>query len=67
LCFPPNRDHGDCRGNVIIQLLSSEARDVLYWAMHPALYRRIHMVIKIARNSPAFFVMVDFDPFHYHS
>jgi hypothetical protein len=50
-----------------IQLLSSEARDVLYWAMHPALYRRIHMVIKIARNSPAFFVMVDFDPFHYHS
>jgi hypothetical protein len=50
-----------------IQLLSSEARDVLYWAMHPALYRRIHMVIKIARNLPAIFVMVNFDPSHYHS
>jgi hypothetical protein len=27
---------------------SLEATDVLHWAMHPALYRRIRMAIKIA-------------------
>jgi len=38
---------------------SSEALDVLYWAMHPASYRCIAMAIKIASNLPAFFVAVD--------
>ncbi len=37
----------------------SEALDVLYWAMHPALYRRIRMAIKIASNLPAFFDVAD--------
>jgi len=37
----------------------SEALDVLYQAMRPALYRRIRMAIKIASNSPAFFVVTD--------
>jgi len=31
--------------------------DVLYWAVHPALYRRIRMAIEIASDSPAFFVV----------
>jgi hypothetical protein len=39
---------------------SSEALDVLHWAMGPALYRRIHMVIETASNLPAFFIVVDF-------
>jgi hypothetical protein len=39
---------------------SSKAWDVLHWAMHPALYRRICMAIKIASNLPAFFAVVDF-------
>jgi hypothetical protein len=38
---------------------SSEARDVLHRAMHPASYRRIPMVIKITSTFPAFFVVVD--------
>jgi hypothetical protein len=33
---------------------SSEALDVLQWAMRPALHRRIRMVIEIASNLPAF-------------
>jgi hypothetical protein len=37
----------------------SEALDVLYWAMHPALYRHIRMAIEIASNSPAFVVVAD--------
>jgi hypothetical protein len=37
----------------------SEALDVLYWAMHPASYRRIRMAIKIASDSPAFFDVAD--------
>jgi len=37
----------------------SEALDVLYQAMRPASYRRIHMAIEIASDSPAFFVVSD--------
>jgi hypothetical protein len=37
----------------------SEALDVLYRAMRPASYRRIHMAIEIASDSPAFFVVAD--------
>jgi hypothetical protein len=33
---------------------SEKALDVLYWAMHPASYRRIRMAIKIASNLPPF-------------
>jgi hypothetical protein len=40
-------------------MASSEARDVLHRAMHPASYRRIRMVIEITSNFPAFFVIVD--------
>jgi hypothetical protein len=46
-------DHGGRWGNVAQALAwwhpvaSSEACDVLHWAMHPALHCRIHMVIKI--------------------
>jgi hypothetical protein len=39
---------------------SIEARDVLlHRVMHPALHRHICMAIKIASNSPAFFVVAD--------
>jgi len=38
---------------------SSEALDVLLWAMHPASHCCIAMAIKIAIDSPAFFVAVD--------
>jgi hypothetical protein len=38
------------KGTIIIYTL-----DVLYWAMHPALYRRIRMAIEIASNLPALF------------
>jgi len=37
----------------------SEALDVLYWVMRPALYRRIRMAIEIASDLPAFFVVTD--------
>jgi hypothetical protein len=60
-------DLGGHRGNVMQALAlwrhpvaSSKAWDVLYWAMHPALYRRIRMAIEIASNLPAFVVVVDF-------
>jgi hypothetical protein len=33
---------------------SSEAWDVIHWAMCPTSYRRIHMVIKITSTFPAF-------------
>jgi hypothetical protein len=33
---------------------SSEALDVLYRAMHPALYRCMAMAIEIASDSPSF-------------
>jgi hypothetical protein len=41
-------------------LTSSEALDVLHSAMHPALHRRIRMVIEVASDSPAFFVIADY-------
>ena len=37
----------------------SEALVVLYQAMRPASYRRIHMAIEIASDSPAFFVVAN--------
>jgi hypothetical protein len=59
-------DHGGHRGDAIQALAqwwhplaSSKAWDVLRWAMHPALYCCIRKVIKIARNFPTFFVIVD--------
>jgi hypothetical protein len=39
---------------------SSKALDVLHWAMHPASHRRIRMVIKVASELPAFFVVADY-------
>jgi hypothetical protein len=60
-------DLGGRQGNAVQALAqwrhpvaSSKARDVLHWAMRPASYRRIRMVIEIASNFPAFFVVVDF-------
>jgi len=38
---------------------SSEALDVLHWAMHPTSYRSIRMAIEIASDLPTFFVVVD--------
>ena len=37
-----------------------EAAECHHWGMRPVLYHRIRMVIKIASNLPAFFVIVDF-------
>jgi hypothetical protein len=58
-------DHGSRRGDTAQALnqwrhpvASSEALDVLHWAMLPALYRRIHMAIEIVSNLPAFFVVI---------
>jgi hypothetical protein len=49
-CFNKFVDNGGCRGNTTQALTrwwypvaSSEARDVLYWVMHPASYRCIAM------------------------
>jgi hypothetical protein len=60
-------DFGGRRGNGVQALAqwqhpvaTSKAWDVLHWAMHPALYCRIRIAIKIASNLPAFFVVVDF-------
>jgi hypothetical protein len=39
---------------------SCKAWDVLHQAMHPALYCRIRMAIKIASNLPAFSIVVNF-------
>jgi hypothetical protein len=58
-------DQGGRRGNTA-QLLArwrhpvapSEALDVLYWAMRPALYRRIRMSIEIASDLPSFFLPI---------
>jgi hypothetical protein len=59
-------DHGGRWGNTVQALArwrypvaSSEAWDVLHWAMRPALYHRICMVIKITSTFLAFFVLVD--------
>ncbi len=40
-------------------MASSEALDVVHWAMRLASYRCISMAIKIAIDSPAVFVAVD--------
>jgi hypothetical protein len=54
-------DHGSRWGNTAQTLAqwwhplaSSEAQDVLHWAMHPTLNRRICMVIKITSTFPEF-------------
>jgi len=56
--------HGGCCGDAMRALArwrhpvaSSEALDVLHREIRPASYRRIRMAIKIASNSPAFFVI----------
>jgi hypothetical protein len=43
---------------------SSEALDVCYWVMRPALYRRIRLVIEIASNAGVFFCIVNFVVIH---
>jgi hypothetical protein len=67
-CFNKFVDHGGRRGNTATaQALArwlhpvalSEAPDVIHWAMRPASYQCIAMAIKIAIDSPAFFVAVD--------
>jgi hypothetical protein len=45
---------------------SSEAQDVLNWAMHPTLYRRICMMIEITSIFPALFVVIDSVLAHNH-
>jgi hypothetical protein len=68
LCvFNTFADHDGGRGNTAQALAqwqhpaaSSEALDVLHWAMCPASHRRIGMVIKVTSNSPAFFVVTDY-------
>jgi hypothetical protein len=57
-------DHGGRWGDTVQALARwrhpvalSEALDVLYWAMHPASYRCIHMAIETASNSPAFLLL----------
>jgi hypothetical protein len=59
-------DHGGRWGNTAQALsgwrhpvASSEAQDVLHWAMRPASYRCIRMVIEITSTFPAFFIFVD--------
>jgi hypothetical protein len=46
---------------------SSKAWDVLHRAMHPTLYRRICMAIKITSNSPELFVVANFIAGHNRS
>jgi hypothetical protein len=60
-------DHDGCWGKKMQALArwqhpvaSSEALDVLHWVMRPALHRRIRMVIEVASNLPAFFVVTDY-------
>jgi hypothetical protein len=69
--FHQNFDHCSRQGNTVQTLArwqhpaaSSEALDVLHWAMCPASQQPIPMVIKIARN---FFCIVDFVVAHDHS
>jgi len=57
-------NHDGRRGNTAQALArwqhpvaSSEALDVLHWAMRPASYRCITMAIEIVVNLPAFFVL----------
>jgi hypothetical protein len=65
-CFNEFVDHGGCRGNTAQALArwlhpvaSSKALDVIHRAMRPASYRLKRIAIKIASDSPAFFVVVD--------
>jgi hypothetical protein len=65
-CFNKFVDYAGRRGNTAHALAqwrhpvgSGEALNVLHRAMRPASYRRICMAIKIAINSPAFFVVID--------
>jgi hypothetical protein len=67
-------DLGSRRGNAVQAfaqwqhpVASSKAQDVLHCAMRPASYCRIHMVIKISSNYPAFFIVVDFLFAHNHT
>jgi hypothetical protein len=60
-------NHDGCWGNTAQALTqwqhpvaSSEAVDVLHWAMLPALHRHINLVIKVASNLSAFFVIADY-------
>jgi hypothetical protein len=46
---------------------SSEALDVFHWAMYPTLYRGIAVAIKMVKDSPEFFVIVDFVVTHNHN
>jgi hypothetical protein len=71
LCFVSVRcrfnefiDHGSRQGNTAQALAqwrhpvaSSEVLDVLYWSMHPALYRCIAMAIEIASKLPSFLLL----------
>jgi hypothetical protein len=66
-------NHGSRRGNTAQALAqwqhplaSSEALNVLHWAMRPALFRCIAMAIKIVVDLPAFFCLVDFVVGHNH-
>jgi hypothetical protein len=59
-------DHGGCWGDMVQALAqwrhtvaSSEALDMLNWAMRPASYRCIAMTIEIAIDLPAFSFAVD--------
>jgi hypothetical protein len=68
-----NDDLGGLQGNAMQALAqwrhpvtSSKAWDVLHWAMHPALYRRIRMAIKITSILPALLVVVALIVGHNH-
>ena len=65
MLFQRIRRHGGRRGDTAQALARwqhpvapSEALDVLYWAMRPALYRRIRMSIEIASDLPSFFLPI---------
>jgi hypothetical protein len=67
VCFQPIHQHDGHRGNTAQALAqwqhpvaSSEALDVLHWAMHPASHRRIRMVIEVASDLTAFFVVANY-------
>jgi hypothetical protein len=68
-------NHGGRRGDTAqalarwwhpVAVVSSEALDVLHWAMRPASYRCITMAIEIVVDLPAFFVADDFVVGHNH-
>jgi hypothetical protein len=59
-------NHGSRRGNTAQALnqgrhsvASSEARDVLHWAIQPSPYCLICMATKIASDLNAFFIIID--------